>query len=121
MDSIQRHLFTKGVALAVAVSGTTLVTADRVHAEDYPTRVVTIVSPFPAGATIDGTARMLAQKLAERLSKPVVVENRPGAGGVTAAVAVAKAAPDGYTLLMGGSSVLAPQPGAAQGASLRSR
>ena len=110
MDSIQRRLFTKGVALAAIVSGTTLVTADGVHAEDYPTRAVTIVAPFPAGATIDGTARMLAQKLAERLGTPFVVENRPGAGGVTAAIAVAKATPDGYTLLMGGSSVLALNP-----------
>jgi tripartite-type tricarboxylate transporter receptor subunit TctC len=110
MDSIQRRLLTKGVALAVIVSGATLVTAEGAHAEDYPTRVVTIVSPFPAGATIDGTARMLAQKLAERLGKPFIIENRPGAGGVTAAVAVAKATPDGYTLLMGGSAVLALNP-----------
>ena len=110
MDTIQRRLFTKGVAFAAIVSGTTLVTADGVHAADYPTRAVTIVAPFPAGATIDGTARMLAQKLAERLGKPFVVENRPGAGGVTAAVAVAKANPDGYTLLMGGSAVLALNP-----------
>jgi tripartite-type tricarboxylate transporter receptor subunit TctC len=110
MDSIQRRLFIKGVALAIIVFGTTLVTADGAHADDYPTRAVTIVAPFPAGATIDGTARVLAQKLAERLGKPFVVENRPGAGGVTAAVAVAKATPDGYTLLMGGSSVLALNP-----------
>jgi len=110
MDSIQRRLVTRGVALAAIISGTTLVTADGVHAEDYPARAVTIVAPFPAGATIDGTARMLAQKLAERLGKPFVVENRPGAGGVTAALAVAKATPDGYTLLMGGSAVLALNP-----------
>jgi tripartite-type tricarboxylate transporter receptor subunit TctC len=110
MDSIRRRLVTRGVALAAIISGSTLVTADGVHAGDYPARGVTIVAPFPAGATIDGTARILALKLAERLGKPFAVENRPGAGGVTAALAVAKATPDGYTLLMGGSAVLALNP-----------
>jgi tripartite-type tricarboxylate transporter receptor subunit TctC len=66
-------------------SGTALVTADGVQAQDYPTRAVTIVSPFSAGATIDGIARVLAQKIAKRLGKPFV-ENRPGAGGVTAVI-----------------------------------
>jgi tripartite-type tricarboxylate transporter receptor subunit TctC len=76
-------------------------------AQDYPTRAVTIVVPFtPAGST-DIIARMLAQKLEQRLGKSFVVENRPGAGTIIAASAVAKAAPDGYVLLMAPSSTMA--------------
>jgi len=70
------------------------------RAQDYPTRQVTVVVPFSAGGAIDLCARFLAQKLGDHLGKPFVVENRPGAGTVVASSLVAKAAPDGYTLLM---------------------
>src|SRR5215472_15295953 len=73
-------------------------------AQDYPARQVTIIVPFAPGGSADIVARLYAQKLSERLAKPVVVENRPGAGTV---VGVARAAPDGHTLLLGGSSALA--------------
>jgi len=76
-------------------------------ADDYPERSVTILCPYAAGGATDILARMLGQALAERLAKPFVVENRPGAGTVIAANAAAKAAPDGYTLLMGTSTPLA--------------
>ncbi len=76
-------------------------------AEDYPTRSVTIVVPFTPGGSTDIVARMLAQKLEQRLNKTFVVENRPGAGTIIAASAVAKAAPDGYVLLMAPSSTMA--------------
>ena len=79
-------------------------------AQDYPARQVTIVVPFAPGGSADITARIYAQKLSDRLGKPVVVENRAGAGTVVGASAVARAAPDGYTLLMGGSSALAYNP-----------
>jgi tripartite-type tricarboxylate transporter receptor subunit TctC len=79
-------------------------------AQDYPTRQVTIIVPFAPGGSADIGARMFAQKLTERLGKPVVVENRAGAGTVVGASAAARAAPDGYTLLMGGSSALAYNP-----------
>jgi tripartite-type tricarboxylate transporter receptor subunit TctC len=76
-------------------------------ADDYPTRSVTIVVPFtPAGST-DIVARMLAQKLEQRLGKSFVVENRPGAGTLIAASAVAKAPADGYVLFMAPSSTMA--------------
>ncbi|HEY6255950.1 MAG TPA: tripartite tricarboxylate transporter substrate binding protein [Xanthobacteraceae bacterium] len=77
------------------------------RAQDYPRRNVTMVSPFAAGGGADLIARVVAQKLTERLGKSFVVENRLGAGGVIAAASVAKAPPDGYTLFMGTSTQLA--------------
>jgi tripartite-type tricarboxylate transporter receptor subunit TctC len=83
-------------ALVVALCGPLVATA----AEDYPTRAVTLVVPFPAGGGVDTVGRVIAQKLTEALGQQVVVENRPGAGSVIGARYAAKAAPDGYTLLM---------------------
>jgi tripartite-type tricarboxylate transporter receptor subunit TctC len=78
--------------------------------QDYPTHPVTIVVPFSPGGSTDILARMMAQKLEERLGKTFVVENRPGAGTLIAASAVAKAAPDGHVLLMAPSSTMAVNP-----------
>jgi tripartite-type tricarboxylate transporter receptor subunit TctC len=77
--------------------------------EDYPARFVTMVSPYAAGGGADLLARVVAQKLTDRLGKSFVVENRLGAGGIIAAASVARAAPDGYTLFMGTSTQLAIQ------------
>lgn len=71
------------------------------QAQAYPVRPVNLVVPFPAGGTTDVLARALGQELAKSLGQPVVVENKPGAGSTLGADYVAKAAPDGYTLLMG--------------------
>ncbi|WP_454696147.1 Bug family tripartite tricarboxylate transporter substrate binding protein [Achromobacter aegrifaciens] len=70
-------------------------------AQGYPVRPVNLIVPFPAGGTTDVLARALGQELAKTLGQPVVVENKPGAGSTLGADYVAKAAPDGYTLLMG--------------------
>jgi len=76
-------------------------------AQDYPTRNVTFIVPTGPGAATDLLARILAPQLGERLGKPFVVENRPGAGTLTASNAVAKSTPDGHTILMGTSTPLA--------------
>ncbi len=84
-----------------------LVASASALAQDYPTRNVVFIVPTGPGAATDLLARLLAPQLAERLGKPFVVENRPGAGTLTASNAVAKANPDGYTILMGTSTPLA--------------
>jgi tripartite-type tricarboxylate transporter receptor subunit TctC len=81
-----------------------------VLAEEFPSRTVTIISPYQAGGTSDIIARILAQKLQERWSKPVIVENRAGANGGIGVSAVAHAAPDGHTLLAVASSALTINP-----------
>jgi len=76
-------------------------------AQTYPTRPVKIVSPFPPGSAIDLVARVLSDKLTTALGQPVLVENRPGAGGNIGATVVAQSAPDGYTLLVTSSGIAA--------------
>ena len=71
------------------------------EAQSYPTHVVKIVVPFPPGGSTDLLARRIAEKFQQSLGQPFIVENRPGAGGVVGSEAVAKSAPDGYTLLVG--------------------
>jgi len=70
------------------------------RAQGFPSRPLKIVVPFPAGGTTDVVARVVGQRLSETLGQPVVIENRAGAGGAIGADAVAKAPPDGYTMLM---------------------
>ncbi|MFN3400248.1 MAG: Bug family tripartite tricarboxylate transporter substrate binding protein, partial [Ferrovibrio sp.] len=96
---------------ACAAAFLAVVFPDRpVRAQAWPARPVTVVVPFAAGGTTDALGRLVAQQLSVRLGQPVVVENRAGAGGGVGASAVAKAAPDGYTLLMGAVSTHAINP-----------
>jgi tripartite-type tricarboxylate transporter receptor subunit TctC len=77
------------------------------HAQQYPSRPVTIVVPFAAGGGSDLLARLVAQKLEEKFARPFIIENRPGAATTLAAMQVVRAAPDGYTLMQATSSTMA--------------
>jgi tripartite-type tricarboxylate transporter receptor subunit TctC len=76
----------------------------------WPSRAIRMIIPFPTGGTTDIAGRLVAQRLAERLGVPVVVENKPGAGGTTGTELGAKAPPDGYTLVLGNSGALSIGP-----------
>ena len=83
----------------LAAAGLTLASA--VNAEDWPNRPITMINPFAAGGPNDVVARLFAQRMGDILGQPIVIENVGGAGGMNGAVRVAKAAPDGYTFLLG--------------------
>lgn len=89
-------------SLIMAVQGGSIA-----QTRDYPARPITLISPWPAGGASDTLCRMLGARLADRLGKPVLIENRPGAGSTIGVAAAARAAPDGYTLAWAGSSALA--------------
>src|ERR1700726_2102421 len=80
------------------------------QAQDWPARPVTMIVPYAAGGPVDTVGRIKAQGLSEVLGQQVVVENVGGAGGMTGATRVAKAAPDGYTFLLGGSATMTTVP-----------
>src|SRR5262249_57439383 len=94
-----------GLAMVSSLVRGTAAAQERLDA--FPTRSIKIVVPFPAGGPSDVLARMIGQKMSEDWVQPVVVENRPGANTVLGAQQGAKAAPDGYTLLMAIDSTLA--------------
>ena len=94
-SAVRRTLLAAGFAAALGLIGT-----GTVMAQDYPSRPIRLVIPFPAGGSSDGIGRQIADKLAVVMKTNVVVENKGGAGGIIGADAVAKSAPDGYTLVL---------------------
>ena len=99
------------VLLALLAPAIACVAPAPAAAEDYPTRPITIVTPFAAGSATDTAARLVGKYLQEGLGQPVVIENREGAGGMLAAETVAHATPDGYTLLLTSNSTHSAAPG----------
>ncbi|MBV7483696.1 tripartite tricarboxylate transporter substrate binding protein [Bordetella sp. BOR01] len=97
-SSVRRRL--SAALLAAGVCGG----APALAAQDYPARPLTMVVPFSAGATADTLGRMIAREMQDELGQTVVVENRAGGGSTIGAAAVARSAPDGYTLLLGSGS-----------------
>jgi len=92
-------------ALAVILQGST-----GALAQGWPSRPITLVVPYAVGGPVDTVARIVSARMSEILGQQIVVESVPGAGGMTGAARVAKAAPDGYTLLLSGSATLAQVP-----------
>jgi tripartite-type tricarboxylate transporter receptor subunit TctC len=92
-------LFAALAALSLSLS------TQQAYAQPYPNRPIRMISPFPAGGGNDVLARVIGTKLADRLKGTVIIENRPGAGAVIGITALAKSAPDGYTLVLSGSTL----------------
>jgi len=95
------------VAIAAAIA---LAASGLASGETYPAKPIHFIVPYPAGGPLDTVARLLGQKVSESVRQPVIVENRPGAGGNIGADLVAKSAPDGYTILMGAVATHAINP-----------
>jgi tripartite-type tricarboxylate transporter receptor subunit TctC len=93
--------FTCGLAMLLGIAGAVMAQGS------YPTKAVKLIVPLAAGGATDVVARIFAAKLGERLGQQVIVENRPGAEGLIGVDAAVKAAPDGYTLVLGSSTTLA--------------
>jgi len=83
---------------------TTLTTAATAHAQSYPSKPIKAIVPFAAGSATDQIGRAFAQKMSEQLGQPIIIENKAGVSGMLGADAVAKSAPDGYTLMVGTNS-----------------
>jgi tripartite-type tricarboxylate transporter receptor subunit TctC len=98
------------IARAAVVATALLSVCAVALAQNYPTRPLRMIVPYPPGATVDFTARLMGQRLSEGLGQPVVIDNRGGAGGVIAAELAARAAPDGYTLFFGTPASLCVSP-----------
>lgn len=93
------------IALSIALLG-----SQQLCASEYPQKSITLIAPFAPGASADGIARLMAKELSAVLGQSVIVENKPGAGGATGLIAVAKSAPDGYTMGMGATGAISIAP-----------
>ena len=101
---ISRKWIVAAIAIAIAAS------INGAHAQNYPTRAITLIIPFAPGGSTSIVGRGIADKMSELLGEKVVVDNRPGAGGTVGTKAVAKSEPDGYTLVLGYTGTLAIGP-----------
>ena len=101
MHKKTRKFFTLAQACVLAVTAASALYGGSAMAQAWPSRPISLIVPFPAGGTTDVLARAVGQELSKSLGQPVLVESKPGAGATLGADFVAKAKPDGYTLLMG--------------------
>lgn len=101
---LARRALARGLSCGLAILAFQAIAAPA-GAQDWPTRPVKLVTPFPTGGSVDGIARIVAEQLKNLLGQPVVVENMTGVGALTGSEFVARAAPDGYTLLMAAPSL----------------
>jgi tripartite-type tricarboxylate transporter receptor subunit TctC len=101
MTMTKRLLLGAGIALAAALAST------MAGAQNYPSRNITVIIPFAGGSASDVVARIMLDKMSKNMGQTIVIENRPGAGGNSGTGAAAKATPDGYTLVGGGSGPVA--------------
>jgi tripartite-type tricarboxylate transporter receptor subunit TctC len=109
--ALKRCAYAIGAVVLALIAGQSRDAAAQVDpAANYPNRIVKIVVGFAAGGGNDIIARIISQKLEDRLGQPVIIENKPGAGGSLAALAVKAAPPDGYTLLIGASGAMSIVP-----------
>jgi len=104
MNTIGRRAFVAGSAAAVLAAG------GRAHAEDYPTRPVNFIIPFPPGGSTTIVIRSISDRLGELLGQQIIIDNRAGAGGTVGTKALAKSEPDGYTIGLGYSGTMAIGP-----------
>lgn len=95
--------------LALALLGL-IVATQAARAEEYPTRAITLIVPFPPGGSSDIVMRLVSQKVSESIKQPIVIDNRPGGAGNVAAMAIKNAKPDGYLLMMGHTGTHAINP-----------
>ena len=91
-----------GAALAALIGG-----APAIAQSDYPNRPITAIIPFAGGSASDVVSRIMFDKMSKAMGQPIVVENKPGAGGNSGTLAGARATPDGYTIIGGGSGPVA--------------
>src|SRR6266852_9506996 len=96
--------------LRILVAAGAILVSPTLHADNYPSKPITLVAVFGPGSASDTICRVIAQPLGVALKQTVIVENRPGANGALAALFVARAEPDGHTLLMGTNSPLSAVP-----------
>ena len=105
---MKSKLLKSGLVLIALTIGA--VFAAPARADDYPSRTITILVPFPPGGSTDIMTRLVASKVSEALKQPIIIENRPGAAGNVAAVAIKNAPPDGYLLMVGHTGTHAINP-----------
>src|SRR6058998_1040442 len=95
---------------AAAIAAAAMVIFGHALAQTYPTRTVTLVVPYPPGGGVDALARVVAEKLSTALGQQVIVDNRAGGSGLVGTRAVARSAPDGYTLMLGHTGTMSINP-----------